>query len=96
MGPYHLEFVAAPEGENLHFDLYLQQGDDHTAIPDAQVTAVVELPNGNPQSLPMDYDPEGSHYVALLPGAPAGDYSVAILTEIQGEKVNARFSFTKG
>lgn len=94
VGEYHLELVPEVEAEGTHMDLYLQQGDSHEAIPDAQVTAQVDLPDGTQQSLDMDYDAEGEHYTALLPSSEAGEYKVAVLSDIDGEKVNGRFSFT--
>ncbi|MGB3786726.1 MAG: hypothetical protein WA949_01860 [Phormidesmis sp.] len=95
VGKYHLELVPEMEADGTHVDLYLQQGDSHEAIPDAQVTAQVELPDGTQQSLDMDYDAEGEHYAALLPSDAAGEYKVAILSDINGEKVNGRFSFSR-
>lgn len=95
VGEYHLELVPEAEAEGTHMDLYLQQGDSHEAIPGAQVTAQVDLPDGTQQSLEMDYDAEGEHYTALLPSSEAGEYKVAVLSDINGEKVNGRFSFTK-
>ena len=92
---YHLELVPEPEANGTHIDLYLQRGDSHEAIPGAQVTAQVELPDGTQQSLDMEYDAEGEHYAALLPSDAAGEYKVAILSDISGEKVNGRFSFTR-
>ena len=43
----------------------------------------------------MEYDAAGKHYTAKLEGAAAGAYQVAVLSDIQGEKVNGRFNFTK-
>lgn len=95
VGAYHLEFVAAPEGTGTHLDLFLQTGDTHEAIADAVVKAQVQLPDGSQKEVDLTYDAEGKHYAGLLPEAAAGDYQVAILTEIKGEKVNGRFNFTK-
>ncbi len=95
VGEYHLELVPEVEADVTHMDLYLQQGDSHEPIPDAQVTAQVDLPDGTQQSLDMDYDAEGGHYAAILPSDAAGEYKVAVLSDINGEKVNGRFSFTR-
>lgn len=92
-GPYHLEFVPEKEADVTHLDLYVQKGDTHEAIPNAKVTAQVQLPDGSQKSLDMKYDDSEKHYTAKLPGAAAGEYKVAILSEINGEKVNARYSF---
>lgn len=92
-GPYHLELLPEKEAEGTHLDLFLQRGDNHEAIPDAKVTAQVQLPDGSQKSLDMKYDTEGKHYTVLVPSAATGEYKVAILSDIKGEKVNGRFSF---
>ncbi|MGB7275215.1 MAG: hypothetical protein WBC69_18135 [Geitlerinemataceae cyanobacterium] len=94
-GPYHLELVSAPENDGIHLDFFLQTGDNHEAIPDANVTAQVQLPNGEQKTLDMEYDVEGKHYAVFLPTQAAGEYKVAVQTDINGEKVNGRFSFSK-
>lgn len=94
-GPYHLELVTGVETTGTHLDLFLQKGDNHEAIPNAKVTAQVQLPDGTEQSLDMKYDANEQHYTAILPGATAGEYNVAILSDISGEKVNARYSFMR-
>lgn len=92
-GVYHLEFIPEKEGDTVHLDFYLQKGDNHEAVPGAKVTAQVQLPDGSQKALPMEYDAEGKHYTAKLDGAGSGAYQVAVLSDIQGEKVNGRFSF---
>lgn len=94
-GPYHLEFVPEPEAEGTHLDFYLQKGDTHEAIPDAKVTAQIQSPDGTQKTLPLIYDAEGKHYTALLPGKAAGEYQVAMISDIAGEKVNGRFTFSQ-
>ena len=92
-GVYHLELVTGKETSGTHLDLFLQKGDNHEAIPNAKVTAQVQLPDGSQKSLDMKYDAGEKHYTAMLPGAIAGEYKVAVLSDINGEKVNGRFSF---
>ncbi len=92
-GSYHLEFVPEVEADKTHLDFYLLKGDNHDAIPNAKVTAQVQLPDGSQKSLAMKYGANDKHYTAVLPGKTAGEYKVAILTDINGEKVNGRFSF---
>lgn len=92
-GPYHLEFVPEKEAAETHIDFFLQKGDNHEPIPNAKVTAHVQLPDGSQKSLDMKYDAGDKHYTAILPSAAAGEYKVAILSDINGEKVNGRFSF---
>ncbi|MGF1602938.1 MAG: hypothetical protein ACFCU8_13115 [Thermosynechococcaceae cyanobacterium] len=94
-GPYHLEFVAEPEASGTHLDFFLQTGDNHEAIPDAKVTADIQLPDGSTQSLPLAYDAEGKHYAARLDSTATGEYQVAIVSNIKGEDVKGRFSFTQ-
>jgi hypothetical protein len=95
VGVYHLELVALPEPGGVHLDFYLQTGDTHKAIPGATVTAQVETPNGEQRTLELPYDAPGEHYAAFLPAEVSGEYKVAILTDIQGEKVNGRFTFNR-
>jgi hypothetical protein len=92
-GTYHLELMPEKEAGNIHLDLFLQKSDTHAAVPSAKVTAQVQLPDGSQKSLDMKYDAEAKHYTAKLAGAKAGEYKVAVLSEINGEKVNARYSF---
>lgn len=92
-GPYHLELVTEAEADGMHLDLYLQKGDNHEAIPNAKVTAQVQLPDGTQKTLPLSYDAGGKHYAALLPGKVVGQHQVKISSEIGGEKVDGRFSF---
>lgn len=94
-GPYHFELVPVPEADGIHLDLYLQTGDTHEAIADATVIAQVQLPNGTQKALPLEYDAEGEHFFTFLPSQTAGEYKTVIQTDIKGEKVNARFSFSK-
>jgi hypothetical protein len=94
-GAYHLEFVPETEATGTHLDFYLQKGNTHAAVPDAKVTAQVQLPDGTQKSLDLKYDAKDKHYTGLLAGKAKGDYKVAILSEVGSEKVNGRFSFSQ-
>lgn len=94
-GPYHLELVTLKEKSGVHLDFYLQKGDTHEAIPGAKVTGQVQLPDGSQQTVKFDYDAAGKHYAAILPATTPGEYRVAVLTDINGEKVNGRFNFSQ-
>lgn len=94
-GAYHLELVPEQEETGTHLDFYLQKGDNHEAIPNAKVTAQVQLPDGSQKTLDLPYDSEGKHYAALLPGKASGQYQVKVTSDIKGEKVDGRFSFNK-
>jgi hypothetical protein len=92
-GAYHLELVPEKEESGVHLDFFLQKGDNHEVIADAKVKAQVKLPDGTQKSLDLAYDASGKHYTILLPTKATGEYQVAILSDIKGERVNGRFSF---
>lgn len=94
-GQYHLELVAEPSDDGTHMDFYLKKGEKHEKVSNAQVTAQVQLPNGEQKSIPLEYEADEKHYHAILPEKAAGEYKVAILSEVDGEKVNGRFSFKR-
>ena len=94
-GAYHLEFVAAKESTGTHLDFYLQKGDKREPVPNAKVTAQVQLPNGKQQTLALKYDADGKHYAVVFPGKEAGQYPVKVTADINGEKVNGRFTFNQ-
>lgn len=54
-GIYHLEFVPEKEASATHMDLYLQKGDNHQTVPNAKVTAQVQLPDGKQKTIPLTY-----------------------------------------
>lgn len=94
-GSYHLEFLPVKEDKGTHLDFYLQKGDNHEAIPNAKVTAQIQLPDGTQKSLELPYDAAGKHYAALLPATAVGQYQVKITSDIDGKKVDGRFSFSQ-
>lgn len=94
-GAYHLEFVPEKEADKIHMDFYLQRGDNHQAIPDAKVTAQVQLPDGTQKTVPFTYDAKDKHYTGLLSEKATGQYQVKISADVKGEKVNGRFNFNQ-
>jgi hypothetical protein len=81
--------------DKTHLDFYLQNGSNHQPIPDAKVTAQIRMPNDTQKRLPLTYSAKDKHYTAILPGKVAGEYKVVILSDINGKKVNGRFSFKR-
>jgi hypothetical protein len=94
-GTYHLEFVPLKEADGIHLDFYLQKGDKHEAVPNAKITAQIQSPDGTQKSLDLPYKADGEHYSALLTEKAAGQYQVKITADVDGEKVNGRFSFNQ-
>jgi len=94
-GAYHLEFVTEKEATGTHLDLYLQKGDKKEPVPNAKVTAQVQLPNGKQQTLALKYDAEDKHYAVVFPGKEPGQYPVKMTADINGEKVDGRFTFSQ-
>ncbi|WP_228014940.1 hypothetical protein [Synechocystis salina] len=94
MGDYHLELLTLKEDGGFHLDFYLQKGIEHAPITDAKVTGKVQFPNGTQQDINFKYSDQDKHYTGLLSTQVPGDYKLAILVDINGEKVNGRFNFS--
>lgn len=93
MGDYHLELLTHKADNGVSLDFMVGKGEAHTPVTDAKVTAQVQMPDGSQQSLDMKYDAAEKVYKAILPGAAAGEYQVAVLSDVGGKKMNGRFSF---
>ncbi|MUG94781.1 hypothetical protein F7734_21385 [Scytonema sp. UIC 10036] len=94
-GAYHLEFVPLNETNGTHLDFYLQKGNNHEAIPNAKVTALVQLPDGTQKTIPLTYEASGKHYKGMLAEKATGQYQVRVTSDISGQKVDGRFTFNK-
>ncbi|GAP99772.1 hypothetical protein [Leptolyngbya sp. NIES-2104] len=92
-GEYHLEFLTHKADNGVSLDFMIGKGEAHTPVTTATVTAQLQLPDGTQQALDMKYDAGEKVYKAILPKAIAGEYNVAILSDIEGKKMNSRFSF---
>ncbi|AFY61866.1 hypothetical protein [Synechococcus sp. PCC 6312] len=93
-GKYHLELLVGREPAGLHIDFFVQQGLDHAPVAGAKVVGQLQLPDGSQKTLDFQYSDTDKHYTAYLTDAPAGEYRLVVLSDIQGEKVNGRFTFT--
>jgi PBP1b-binding outer membrane lipoprotein LpoB len=94
-GSYHLELVPEKEANATHIDLYLQTGDNHETVPNAKVTAQVQLPDGKQKTISFNYDPKDKHYTGLLNEKASGQYQVKITADIKGQKTTGRFNFNR-
>ncbi|WP_414620400.1 hypothetical protein [Calothrix sp. CCY 0018] len=94
-GKYHLELVPEKEANGTHLDLFLQTGDNHETIPNANVTADIQSPDGTQKTVPFTYDASGKHYAAELENPTPGQYQVRVIADVGGEKVNGRFNFNQ-
>jgi hypothetical protein len=92
-GDYHLEFLTNKADNGVSLNFMIGKGEAHISVADAKVTAQVQRPDGTQQALDMKYDAGEKAYKAILPKASVGEYSVAVLSEVGGKKMNSRFSF---
>ncbi|MEW6497817.1 MAG: hypothetical protein AB1589_35750 [Cyanobacteriota bacterium] len=93
--PYHLEFVSEKEDNGTRLDFHLLKEDNHEEISNAKVTVQVQLPDGTQKTLPMTYEAQEKHYTVLLPEKATGQHQVKITSDIDGKKVDGRFSFNQ-
>jgi hypothetical protein len=94
-GKYHLELVPEKEASATHLDFYILQGDKHEIVPNAKVTADVQLPDGKQKTVPFNYDASGKHYAAVVSEKAAGQYQVKITATVGSEKIDGRFKFDR-
>ncbi|MBE9034905.1 hypothetical protein [aff. Roholtiella sp. LEGE 12411] len=94
LGKYHLEFKPDIEKDGTHLDVALH-GEQDKEITDAKLTAQIQLPDGTKKTLEIPYKSEEDQYAALLPETATGEYKVVIQTDVNGEKLNGRFSFNR-
>ncbi|CCQ50870.1 hypothetical protein WH8501_25055 [Crocosphaera watsonii WH 8501] len=43
----------------------------------------------------MNYEAERNHYHGMLSETESGEYKLTILSELNGEKINGKFSFQR-
>ena len=89
---YNLELSQHKEGKVTHLDLSLKRGEKREPVTDAKVTAQIQLPDGSSKRLDLAYKPDKKVYAADITDFSAGSYKVAVLSDVSGKKVNARFN----
>ena len=92
-GGYRFEFGSEKKATGTHLYLNLQKKDKEESVPNAKVTAQVELPNGKQQTLPLKYDAKGKHYAVVFPSKQPGQYPVNMTAIINGVKVDSTIIF---
>ncbi|KAI9130099.1 hypothetical protein [Acaryochloris sp. CCMEE 5410] len=93
--PYHIELVTKPKDDGTQLNLYLLHEAEERVITDAQVTANVQQPDGEQQTVKLVYEPAEEGYTGLLTAQATGQYDLVVQTDIGGEKINSRFSIEK-
>jgi hypothetical protein len=93
VGGYHFEFGTQKKATGTHIVLFLQKKDTKQPVPNAKVTAQVQLPNGKQQTLPLKYDAKGKHYAVVFPSKQPGQYPVNMTAIINRLKVDSSFAF---
>ncbi len=94
-GPYHLELIAESKGHGVNLYFHLESNTSYEPILGAKVTALVQMPTGNQETLNLQYEAEGEHYVGSLETQAKGEFRVTIMTDINGEKVSTNYSFNR-
>jgi len=92
---YHFEFGTQKKATGTHLVLFLQKKDKKEPVPNAKVTAQVQLPNGKQQTLPLKYDAKGKHYAVVFPSKQPGQYPVNMTAIINQVEVGTSFAFNQ-
>jgi hypothetical protein len=91
----YLEFESAPEGNQTHVGVIVQKGEKHEPVPTAKVSMQVQTPDGQTQTVPLQYEAKDKHFGGTLPVATKGQYQVKVLATVDGKEVSGRFSFDR-
>ncbi|MDJ0581398.1 hypothetical protein [Crocosphaera sp.] len=94
-GEYTLKLVTVPNDKGIHLAFYLQEGEGNKEVKTAQVQGQLQLPNGEQKTIPLNYEADRNHYHGMLSETESGEYQVTILSDINGEKINQKFSFKR-
>lgn len=93
--PYHLELIAESKDHGINLNFHLEINESHEAIPDANVKAIVQKPDGDEETLDLKYEAEGEHYIGSVHTDALGPFGVTVLADIDGEQVDAVFAFDR-
>ncbi|MDJ0706183.1 MAG: hypothetical protein QNJ46_23170 [Leptolyngbyaceae cyanobacterium MO_188.B28] len=93
--PYHLELIVESKDHGINLNFHLEDNESHEPILGAKVAAVVHTPNGKVESLSLQYETEGEHYIGSLETQATGQFRVTIFTDIDGNQIGADFSFDR-
>ena len=91
-GNYSLELLPVTEKNGIYLDLHIFEGEEKEDIQNAEVTAVVNLPNGEQKTLEFNYYPKTKHYGVLLSPKMTGSYKVVVQTKVEEEELTGQFS----
>lgn len=89
---YHIELKPHKEDKVTHLDVAVQKGENHEVVIGAKVTAEIKMSDGTSKTLALPYKETEKVYGTGLSDLPPGDYKLIVLSEIEGKKVNARFT----
>lgn len=90
--PYHIELVTKPNDDGIQLNLHLLHEAEEQVITNAQVTANVQQPDGEQQTVKLVYESAEESYTGLLAAQATGQYDLVVQIDIGGEKINGRFS----
>ena len=94
-GGYRFECLTEKKATGTHLYVYLQKENKKEPVPNAKVTAQVQLPNGKQQTLPLKYDAKGKRYAVVFPSKQPGQYPVNMTVNINGVKVESTIVFNQ-
>ncbi len=92
-GSYQVKLVTLNKEDGTHVDFFLSKADSQEPVLTASGNAQFQLPDGTQKTIDLTYDAAGKHYYTTLPKDSTGEHKVAVMFDINGEKVNGQFTF---
>lgn len=90
---YDLELVTTAENNDAHLDFYLQTRDDYQNVPNADVMADIQLPDGTQRQFTFEYDTQQEHYTFDLRNVLEEQYQMKVTVNFSVEIVSSEFYF---